>query len=150
MSNYHRYSNNGPMSDWGHAMFAKGNPFRCSHYGRNHYTFDGNAPHISTLLDAIKTRIMVDVDNGYSNLDCEEFDALAIDEENVDELVALYNPQDIVNTAGAWDNGYLVAAAFDALDTLGIYAVLLDDGAIVFDPALIRQVEYVESDESQA
>ena len=54
MSNYHRYTNNGPMSDWGHAMFAKGDPYRVSFYGNKHYIFDGNAPHINTIIDDIK------------------------------------------------------------------------------------------------
>ena len=130
------------MSDWGHAMFAEGSADRTSFYGRNHYTFDGAAPHVSTLSEAFKARIMADVEQGYSYLDYSDFLLLNIcNESDVDALVAEYNPADIVDSAGAWDNAYLVAVAWDVLEGLGIYAVVLDDGAIVFDESLIEQVE---------
>lgn len=145
MTNYHRYTNNGPMSEWGHAMFAKGNPYRVSFYGDNHYTFDGNAPHIGTIISDIKARILEDVEQGYSNLD-SDFDLLGITEDNIDEFVTAYNPSDVVDTAGAWDNSYLLAAAWSVLESKEIYAVLLDDGAIVFDESLINKTEWAEAE----
>lgn len=145
MSNYHRYTNNGPMSEWGHAMFAKGNPYRVSFYGDNHYTFDGNAPHIGAVVSDIKARILEDVDQGYSNLD-SDFALLGITEDNIDEFVTAYNPADVVDTAGAWDEFYGIAVAWEVMEAKGICAVLLDDGAIVFDEGLINQVEWVEAE----
>lgn len=149
MSNYHRYTHGDCMSEWGHAMFAKGDAFRVSFYGPRHYIFRPapNTPHISEILPEIKKRILRDIEQGWSNHSIDrEFEYLRLDEVDIDYILAQYNPDDIVDSAGAWDTYYFVAIAWEVMEDLGITAVLLDDGAIVFDPDLCDEVEWVEAD----
>lgn len=55
------------------------------------------------------------------------------------DLLNSFNPADIVNSAEAWDNGELVQWIHEQiLEPNNIYAVITNNGAIVFDKDLIK------------
>ena len=65
-----------------------------------------------------------------------------------EDIVELFNPDNIVNSAGGWDDEDLVSWLWEyVLDPNNIDAVITYDGAVVFNKNLIKQVseEYLET-----
>jgi hypothetical protein len=125
---YRMASSKNPMSDWGHAMFANSMANISNNYGDTLYTFDGyESIKIEDLSDVI---IEAHRNNPLTNNGWE------ISE---DEIVAIFNPDDIVNGAGGWDDGDAFTWFWENVgDKLDLKAVLTNDGAIVFDESLIK------------
>ncbi|MBW2094199.1 MAG: DEAD/DEAH box helicase family protein [Deltaproteobacteria bacterium] len=128
---YHRYTNSeSPMSDAGFAMFAEDQTkVDEGTYGAFHHTVD---------VDSIPEEKVV-----YAG--SPKFQAAlksALEEEgesNVDELVKAANPDSIVDSAELWDDMPLVQLVWDkVMEPNGWTVVETDDGAVVFDEALIN------------
>ncbi|MGO0058668.1 hypothetical protein ACTID9_01145 [Brevibacillus fluminis] len=128
MMKYYRFTNSSsPMSDWGHAMFAEDRN-AVEHYGQNEYTLDkAHTVSIYELEEIIKEAWENDPCSGYAHLAADE----AFDE---------FCPEDIVNSAQAFDCE-LVCWLWDVvLLPKNILAVRTQDGAICFDESLIQKV----------
>ena len=130
---YYRYTRTEtPMSDWGHAMFAADKDSVDGCYGDVAWEYDGSqSVDINNLADLIASKWAEDSESG---LVPDGYEMYA-----PDEISAEFNPQDIVMSAGAWDNGELTQWFWDRIaDPMGISAIITSDGAIVFDEGLIK------------
>lgn len=125
------------MSDWGHAMLSNDRD-RVEHYGKTCYIYDGaNATHISTLYDLIVAAWQNDCENGFTGDfggQCDENYWSSID---ADEIYNSFNPNDIVDSAEAWDSELVMWIWNRILEPNNIDAVITQDGAIVFDANLL-------------
>lgn len=131
---YYRFSNRQcPMSDWGHAMFCD-NEDAVTHYGDNEFTYNGlEGTPIEDLHDIIVNAWKKTVENGAEPMYFEGEDAETVFES--------FNPDDIVESGQAWDCGELCTWFSDNVASVhGINAVILFDGAVVFDEKLIKAV----------
>lgn len=136
MVNYYRYSNKKtPMSNWGHAMFVCEERFErvCNGYGSQGYLYNGqDGVQIEDLFERISKEW--NENDIYRPADFEHMDA--------EEVYEMFNPLDIVDTAGAWDDGSLTQWIYErVLEPIQIRAVITEDGAIVFDEELISRLE---------
>lgn|SRR5699024_7528077 len=129
---YYRFSNSdNPMSDWGHAMFVD-NEFSSEGYGDILYTYDGtDGINIEDLHDIIINEWNRTVDNGLEPIGFKEIDA--------EDIYNEFNPEDIVMSAGAWDSELVTWFGDVILAKHNIKAIITNDGAIVFDPTLIKR-----------
>lgn len=129
---YYRFTNKTtPMSDYGHAMFAEDRDSVCDCYGNHEWLYDGsNGTSIEDLKDAIISAWDDDAEigllpNGYDDVSAED-------------AYNCFNPDDIVMSAGAWDDGDVLTWFWERIaEPMGISAVITSDGAIVFDTDLI-------------
>lgn len=130
MTTYYRFTDSSnPMSNLGHAMLSN-DPYTNANYGDNLFVFNGdNAVGINTLTDKIIQKLQEDDD--YCDMD-------------INELASLFNPRDIVDSAGAWDDNNLVAWFWNNIaEPMDIMAITTNDGAIVFDESLLQQTENI-------
>ena len=132
MTTYYRYSNSeNPMSDWGHAMFVD-DEFASENYGDILYTYDGSdSVDIEDLHDIIVDEWAKIVDKCLEPIGFEEIDA--------EDIYNEFNPEDIVMSAGAWDSELVTWFCDSILAKHDIKAVITNDGAVVFDPTLIKR-----------
>lgn len=146
---YYRYTNSeSPLSDWGHAMFADSSE-RVEHYGKNQWLFkpkkEDSVVSFEDVKDKIKSSIQKYVEMGYYPQDVDGwFSSWIEDIDNevltIDELVNEFNPEDIADAALAWDNPVAVQFFYDNVaEPEGIDAIILSDGAIVFNEDLIEK-----------
>ena len=116
----HRYTNtDSPVAGMPWMLFAADEAEVSTGYGKNHFTFSGPATPARTVAEAARRA-------GFE----DEFYPLP------DELV---DPARIVNSAGVWDDPDAVQWIWDnVLEPNDWVAVGTQDGAIVFDPDLVR------------
>lgn len=127
MTTYYRFTNNGPRSDWGHAMFAEDRDM-VEGYGSNEYTLDrADTVSIYDLEDAIVA--------AWDNEPCEGYEHLS-----ADEAFEEFCPEDIVNSAQAYDCDMVCWLWDNVLAPKNIMAVRTQDGAVCFDENLIKEV----------
>lgn len=133
---FRRTSGPNPDNGTGHMMFAKDKE-SIGHYGKTLHTFNDATPASAAVtVDASDRKFMADV-----------MRALRSDEDVIAEygrgaiknLAREANPSSIVDSAGLWDNLDLTKKVWDrVLEPKGIYAVKTSDGAVVFDPSLVK------------
>lgn len=130
---YYRFSNNGAMSDWGHAMFTEDEE-SVRGYGDIAYIYDGReAVNIESLHDIIVEKWNQQKEMDRIPSEYEDFEA--------EDIFNCFNPEDIVMSADAWDDGFLTTWISEyILSEREIKAVTTNDGAIVFDSTLITEV----------
>lgn len=135
---YHRHK--GPMSDWGSAMFAD-NPEGLEQYGKQAWSVNHeDLTDIDDLMPEIKKQLQEDYDSGkiYSYFEDGEIPE-ENDELDVDAMASLYNPQDIVMSAEAYDNDHYYQWLWDRVcDRLDVKGIKTRDGAFVFDEDIIH------------
>lgn len=132
MTTYYRRSNTSPMSDWGHAMFSDNLDHICN-YGKRVYIFDGtDAVDILDSHDIIVAEWEKQAATGHLPIGYEDLDA--------ETVFHSLNPVDIVDSADGWDNGEIVTWFGDTLGHLEIKAIITNDGAIVLDESVIKEV----------
>lgn len=141
MKTYYRYTNknspNSPMSDWGHAMLAE-DERKVEFYGENKYTYDGSgAVHISELRDEIIETWDSDREDEFYS--CCDFAGFGYEDIPGEEIYENFNPSDIVDDAGGFDNDEVQWLWERILAPKGIMAVITYDGAVVFDEDLIKK-----------
>lgn len=136
MKTYHRYTNsNSPMSDWGHAMFAYGDEHRTDNYGANHYTYDGtDGVNIQDIEQAIKDAWAECQETGHFGFLPESDQDLT-----AEEVYQSFNPENIVDGAQGWDCDLACWFWEFVAEPNDIMAVITQDGAILFDEALIAK-----------
>jgi hypothetical protein len=139
---YHRHTYNlDPMSDIGHAMFAVDHD-KSSFYGVYGWTLDSKH---CTPIDALRDDIATLWESDRSDM----FDSapyitdrdywLTVDGESIANC---FNPHDIIDSAGAWDNAELTTWFWERIaEPRNIMAISTHDGAICFDSSLIAAAD---------
>jgi hypothetical protein len=145
---YYRWTHGekSPMSDWGHAMFVdKYDIDMASGYGRNSWEFDpnkGNTTSFEEIKKDFSEYLRQYFEMGYYPQDIDGwFESWIYGVENgefsFEEIVNGFNPNNIVDSAGAYDNTVGVGLMYDFLEKRGIGAIVTNDGAIVYDENMI-------------
>jgi hypothetical protein len=131
---YNRFTNGGPMNKTAaHMMFADGDPERVASYGANHYTFDPQELPKKAVIDSTNPRFLKSFRNALK--ETGEWD-----KNEISALLSEVSPNNIVDSAGVWDNLDLVQLLWDrVLEPNGWNAVKTPDGAIAFDPAHVKR-----------
>lgn len=130
---YHRFTRKStPMSDYGHAMFAEDRDMVSQCYGDHEYLYDGsNGTSIEDLKDTIISAWGEDAEMGLLPIGYGDVSA--------EDAYNCFNPDDIVMSAGAWDDGDALVWFWERIaEPMGISAITTSDGAIVFDESLIK------------
>lgn len=132
----YRCTNTGPISEYtGYGMFGDYAP-RVDMYGENLYSVDHSD---LTDINNFKEQIAQEWDNAVENETLPaELESLG-EERNGKEIAEDFDPEDIIDGAGAWDIPELATWAFNAgiFDDVG--GVKTQDGAIVWDESLIQR-----------
>ena len=132
----YRCTNTGPISEYtGYGMFGDYAP-RVDMYGENLYSVDHSD---LTDINNFKEQIAQEWDNAVENETLpEELESLGR-EKSGKEIAEDFDPEDIIDGAGAWDIPELATWAFNAgiFDDVG--GVKTQDGAIVWDESLIQK-----------
>jgi hypothetical protein len=133
---YFRRTRGGPDNGTGHMMFARDHD-SVRHYGPNLHTFnDASAATQGRIVDAADPAFQRKVAKA---LRLDPGIAAEYGRGAAAKLAKETNPTDIVNSAGLWDNLDLTQKVWDKiLEPAGIHAVRTADGAIVFNPELVR------------
>lgn len=128
---YYRYAdeNNKINGMTGFGMFTENEDRVSGCYGSKRYTYDGAD---GVNIDDLKDRFIRAWD------ECKDCAPDYMQELTGEEFFESFNPEDIVDDAGAWDND-----DFRRFFNDFIYddesAIILDNGAIVFDENLISE-----------
>ena len=134
---YRFYARNDPMSRSGYAMFA-------DDYYRNGEAYGGDHPRAFSVRESDLT----DIDSLTDKIiearhETDEATPWELEDyENVsdDEFARLFNPDDIVDSAAAWDNEDLAIWFYNAVaEPNNIAGIKTVDGAIAFDPEIIKR-----------
>lgn len=132
----YRCTNTGPISEYtGYGMFGDYAP-GVDMYGENLYSVDHSD---LTDINNFKEQIAQEWDNAVENETLPaELESLG-EERNGKEIAEDFDPEDIIDGAGAWDIPELATWAFNAgiFDDVG--GVKTQDGAIVWDESLIQR-----------
>lgn len=132
----YRCTNTGPISEYtGYGMFGDYAP-GVDMYGENLYSV--NHSDLTDISD-FKEQIAQEWDNAVENETLpEELESLGR-EKSGKEIAEDFDPEDIIDGAGAWDIPELATWAFNAgiFDDVG--GVKTQDGAIVWDESLIQK-----------
>lgn len=132
-SEYVRYSQDpsGQAKDSkaGYQMFVeKGDEDSAKHYGKYQLITDGEGAINSETLE-------IDIAEAFKN----NPEILQEYQTTAEELAADASPEDIIDSAGLWDNPDLVQVIWEeVLKPKGIFKVKTPNGMIVFDPSLIK------------
>ena len=116
-------------------MFAD-NPESNAHYGENVFSVQHDKlTDIDSLMDDITSALKADYESG--DLPTDLRDAMESG-YTAEDIASEFDPQDIVDGAGAWDNGDYTAWFYERIaEPRGILGVKTSDGAIVFDRTII-------------
>jgi hypothetical protein len=133
---FRRTNGTSPDTGAGHMMFAK-NRDSISGYGENLHTFnDASAKASGAVVNADDRTFIAGVIRALKS------DPDVVSEygrESIKSLAKETNPEKIVNSAGLWDNLDLTSKIWErVLEPRGIQAVRTADGAVVFDPRLVK------------
>lgn len=135
---YRFTSKDTPMSDWGHAMFADDrSAVSNGGYGKNEYHVPLNE---LTSADDIEDAIREawenrDLSRTMNVSEAKYYGGLSAD-DIVDDLV---NVDDIVNTAKGYDSPLVSWLYESVIDPMDIKGIKTRDGAVVFDPSIIKK-----------
>jgi hypothetical protein len=136
MTKSYRFNNKSiVMSDWGHAMFSD-SAENVEGYGEVCWTVDvDKLTTIEEMEILIREAIEYCLENGTLNAGMED----SIKYYGIEETVASFFPDNIVDSAEAYDNGDLNAWLWDQVcEPNGIDGFKTPDGAIVYEPSLIE------------
>lgn len=130
---YYRFtSKTTPMSDYGHAMFVESRESVEYGYGENEWVYDGNE---ATNIESIKDIII----NKWEESNSFGLIPYHLESLTGEEAYTFFNPDDIVMSAEAWDDGEALEWFCDNIAIpMDIKSVITNDGAIVFDSDLIK------------
>ena len=142
---YRSHRGSSPMSRAGYAMFSDF-PDATVQYGDHQYAVYKND---LDSVDKFKTKIATawerTVDSGNIPYGLEY-----LSESSGEEIAELFDPQDIVMSADAWDNEDLVEWAFKAGAFEGAHGVNTNDGAVVWDRDYIYEIGSPMRDDVEA
>ena len=132
------FSGESPISSYtGYAMFADDPNQIESGYGSDFYTVDNTLlPNISKFKERIAAAWNEDAENGMLPFSLESY---AYDQGRDGAYVAdSFDPENIVDSANAWDDPDLISWAFEKGIFDDVPGVKTSDGAIVFDGNFIQ------------
>ncbi|MDR1367242.1 MAG: hypothetical protein LBJ76_00800 [Candidatus Accumulibacter sp.] len=142
---YRRHHSGDGMSEWGHAMMSDEEE-RVGHYGPKLFIAELDGNYVGdelreTIIEAWrKSEEEGNAPEGYGPEDSDEL--------SDEEIIDLFNPEDIVDSAAGFDNGELAEWFYrNVVEPNDLTYVTTYDGAVVFDPALLERVqeEYEQS-----
>ena len=126
---------NNPLSRAGYAMFSDKEDSVADTYGGVRWMVDsGSLPDVDSFKDAIAKAWDEDVDDGYLPPNLEYLSNIP-----GDEIAKMFNPEDIVMSANAWDNEDVIQWAFEKGIFDGARGVKTEDGAVVWDEDVIKK-----------
>jgi hypothetical protein len=134
---YRFYGSDDPMSRAGYAMFAKDvDEVGAGYGGRNKRAFSVRDEDLTPFSDieskVIEARHRTDENSPW---EIEDYSGMSDD-----EFAAMFNPEDIVDSAYGYDSEELTAWLWEnVLDPNGIKGIETDNGAVVFDPSVISR-----------
>lgn len=131
-----RRTGDSALSDYGHAMFAD-DPSAIEAYGDTFYSVrHSDLVDINDVKGRIAEQWEADKEAGVLPSDLGVLSDLS-----GEEVAEAFDPTDIVDSAGAWDDGDVMTWAFRAgvFDDIG--GVKTSDGAVVWDEDLIHRTE---------
>lgn len=134
---YRFYGSDDPMSRAGYAMFAKDvDEVGAGYGGRNKRAFSVRDEDLTPFSDieskVIEARHRTDESSPW---EIEDYSGMSDD-----EFAAMFNPEDIVDSAYGYDSEELTAWLWEnVLDPNGIKGIETDNGAVVFDPSVISR-----------
>ncbi|MGE9986717.1 hypothetical protein, partial [Desulfovibrio sp. SGI.169] len=139
-------SEESPDNDVGFTMWAYGDSERVRHYSGDDYTKMWginlkDAPNISDFYDAISARWDADHEKGTLPSSLEETYG------DADEFLKYIDPDNIVDSAGVWDDLDAVDWLGEFFEEIGVDTIRLWDGAISFNPKSKRIVKLGEYSE---
>ena len=131
---YRRYNGNNEMSRAGYAMFAD-NPAENETYGNNlSVVKHEDLTPISEFQEEIKSAWENAVESNSLPAELEY-----MENASGEEVADMFDPEDIVMSAGAWDNEDLVQWAFEQGIFDDVRGVKTSNGAIAFDKSVIHK-----------
>lgn len=129
-----RRARDSALSDYGHAMFAD-DPSAIEAYGDTFYSVrHSDLADINDVKGRIAEQWEADKEAGMLPYELDVLSHLS-----GEEVAEAFDPADIVDSAGAWDDGDVMTWAFRAgvFDDIG--GVKTSDGAVVWDEGLIHR-----------
>lgn len=129
-----RRAGDSALSDYGHAMFAD-DPSAIEAYGDTFYSVrHSDLADINDVKGQIAEQWEADKEAGMLPYELDVLSHLS-----GEEVAEAFDPADIVDSAGAWDDGDVMTWAFRAgvFDDIG--GVKTSDGAVVWDEGLIHR-----------
>ena len=147
LQNYRRNNRDVPFNDVPYMMFADDAESIAS-YGKNLWELpDDVGNRISASATAFRKALGKYLRENIDHLRENGFGAELTDEELVQNLVDGADPGDIVDSAGLWDtneNWLMNGIMEEVLQPNGWNVVDTSDGALAFDPELVRRVDMDE------
>lgn len=147
---YRGKAGNSPLSDWGTAMFSDDGekayfPDTLNQYigspRKGYYVNKSELVDVDSLSDEIWDKWREDWENGTLE---DEYGMDYLTEEQAldkEEILSEFNPDDIVDSARAYDNAEFVRWFYDRIiEPKGIAGVNTSDGAVVFDENVIHKI----------
>lgn len=133
---YRFSSKKDPMSDWGHAMFADDRNAVSGIYGKNEFHVGKNdLADVKSIEGKIRSAwSKADLSRTMNATDARTFEGLSADEV-VDQLVHV---KDIVSSAKGYDSPLVSWLYEDVIEPMGLKGIKTPDGAVVFDPSIIK------------
>lgn len=142
---YRSHRGSSPMSRAGYAMFSDF-PDATVQYGDHQYAvYKNDLDSVDKFKKKIATAWERTVDSGNIPYGLEY-----LSESSGEEIAELFDPQDIIMSADAWDNEDLVEWAFNAGAFDGAHGVNTNDGAVVWDRDYIYEIGSPMRDDVEA
>ena len=134
------------MSDWGHAMYVEGRHGQSVHdvnaemqnYGRNAFEFDSGGGNV-VPISSLKKDILKEYSKSYrEGMLPDDLEHLFTDGGyKARDLLGAFDPEDIVGSAGAYDNPQFSQWLFEnVLEPRKIDGIITQDGAVSFNEKL--------------
>ena len=144
----YRFNNNkdDPMSDYGHAMFAESRE-SVEHYGGIEWQVDASR---YPDRESLEPKIREAIEFGKENEQLPQGITDPIEWYGVDSVVDAFFPEDIVDSAEAYDNDESNSWLWEmVLEPNGFDGVKTPDGAVSYNPEDIFKAESKDEDEVQ-
>lgn len=142
---YRSHRGSSPMSRAGYAMFSDF-PDATVQYGDHQYAvYKNDLDSVDKFKKKIATAWERTVDSGNIPYGLEY-----LSESSGEEIAELFDPQDIIMSADAWDNEDLVEWAFKTGAFDGAHGVNTNDGAVVWDRDYIYEIGSPMRDDVEA
>lgn len=128
----HRYTRGDvPVNRSGYMLFADDVEKVANNYGKNHWVADvSDLPTVGQIKEKIRN---------FFNSRADILDEYQV---TAKELAESFDPDDIVNSAGGWDNEDLVSEIYtNILEPEGIIGVKVNDGAVLFDNRNVKMID---------
>ncbi|MDO4775819.1 MAG: hypothetical protein Q4A06_00035 [Cardiobacteriaceae bacterium] len=146
---YRRNNRDVPYNDAPHMMFAD-DKYSIEHYGDKLWVLDDDAGNrINASSEEFRSAMRAWIEDNMHNLRDAGYFYGEDAESFIEQLLDESNPEDIVDSAGFWDigeNWILNSVWEDVFEPHGWNVLETSDGAIVFDPDVVRAATEEEAE----